>query len=193
MYESCPIRKHSINCGNLLSFSKANTVILVTANLSDYLTFSNHYTALNGLVNKGGASESNELTISMCQTNLCTLHCIVMILIHTDTFNVQKVSTSVFQSKKYATCTFVEGTTAIGCKIRFVDTTGNTTAEKIYLPKPDGALSTIGCVEDLPPSVYRVMAYDIVSDGGTDDRVVAVGEALVTVTASTTGILHTMS
>ena len=55
-----------------------------------------------------------------------------------------------------------EGTTAIGCKIRFVDTTGNTTAEKIYLPKPDGALSTIGCVEDLPPGVYRVMAYDIV-------------------------------
>ena len=47
---------------------------------------------------------------------------------------------------------------------------------------------TIGCVEDLPPGVYRVMAYDIVSGSGTDDRVAAVGESLVTVTASTTGI-----
>ena len=100
--------------------------------------------------------------------------------------------TSVFQSKECATCTFAEGTTATctGCQICFVDTTGNTTAEKINVPKPDGALSTIGCVEDLPPGVYRVMAYDIDSDGGTDDRVAAVGKSLVTVhvTASTTGI-----
>ena len=115
-----------------------------------------------------------------------------MILIHTDTFHVQKVSTSVFQSKECATCTFAEGTTAIGCHIRFVDTTGNTTAEKINLPKPDGALSTIGCIDVLPPGVYRVMAYDIVSGGGTDDRVAAVGESLITVTASTIGMLHTI-
>ena len=90
-----------------------------------------------------------------------------------------------------ATCTFAEGTTAIGCQIRFVDTTGNTTAKKINVPKPDGALSTIGCVENLPPGVYRVMAYDIDSGGGTDHRVAAVGESLVTVTASTTGIYCT--
>ena len=115
---------------------------------------------------------------------------------HTDTFNVQKVSTSVFRSKECATCTFAEGTTATGCHLRFVDTTGNTTTEKINVLRPDGALSTIGCVEDLPPGVYRVMAYDIDSDGGTDDRVADVGESLVTVhvTASTTGIyyMHTM-
>ena len=105
------------------------------------------------------------------------------------TFNVQKVSTSVFQSKQCATCTFAEGTTATGCHVRFVDTTRNTTAKKINAPRPDGALLTIGCVEDLPPGVYRVLAYDIVSGDGTDDRVAAaVGETLVTVTASTTGI-----
>ena len=170
-------------------------MVLVTVNFSNYLSFSNHYTAVIGLVNKGGASESNELTISMCQTSLSTLHCIeliVMILIHTDTFHVQKVSTSVFQSKECATCTFAEGTTAIGCHIRFVDTTVNTTAKEINVPKPDGALSTIGCMEDLLPGVYRVMAYDIDSDGGTDNRVAAVGESLVTFTASTTGMLHTM-
>ena len=115
-----------------------------------------------------------------------------MILIHTDAFNVQKVSTSVFQSKECATCTFVEGTTAIGCQIHFVDTTRNTTAGKINVPKPDGALSTIGCIDVLPPGVYRVMAYDILSGGGTDHRVAAVGESLVTVIASTTGMLHTM-
>ena len=70
VYESCPIRKRYILCENFLSISKTNTVLLVTVNLSDYLTFSNHYTAVIGLVNKGGASESNELTISMCQTKL---------------------------------------------------------------------------------------------------------------------------
>ena len=115
-----------------------------------------------------------------------------MLLIQTDTFSVQKVSTSVFQSKECATCTFAEGSTAIGCHIRFVDTTGNTTAKEINIPRPDGALLTIVCVEDLPPGVYRVLAYDIVSGGGTDNRVAAVGESLVTVTASTTGlyILH---
>ena len=72
VYESCPIRKHSIHCGNLVSFSKTNTA---TVNLSDYLTFSNHYTVVIGLVNKGGASESNELTISMCQI---TRHVVVL-------------------------------------------------------------------------------------------------------------------
>ena len=99
-----------------------------------------------------------------------------------------------FQSKECATCTFAEGTTAIGCHIRFIDTTRNTTAKEIKVPRPDGALLTIGCVEDLPPGVYRVLAYDIVSGGGTDDRVAAVGESLVTVNvaASTTGILHAM-
>ena len=66
MLYSFPIRKHSIHYGNLLSISKTNTVALVTVNFSDYLTFSNHYTAVIGLVNKGGASESN-FTISMCQ------------------------------------------------------------------------------------------------------------------------------
>ena len=105
---------------------------------------------------------------------------------------MQKVSTSVFQSKDCVTCTFAEGTTAIGCHIRFVDTTGNTTAKEIDAPRPDGALLTIVCVEDLPSGVYRVMAYDIVSGSGTDDRVAAVGESLVTVTASTIGILHAM-
>ena len=106
----------------------------------------------------------------------------------TDTFNVQKVSTSVFQSKECVTCTFAEGTTAIGCHICFVDTTRNTTDKKINALRPDEALSTIGCVEDLPSGVYRVMAYDIVSGSGTDDRVAAVGESLVAITASTTGI-----
>ena len=115
----------------------------------------------------------------------------VCLIIHLlpDTFNVQKVSTSVFQSKKCATCTFAEGTTATGCHIRFVDTTRNITAKAINAPRPDGALSTIGCVEDLPSGVYRIMAYDIVNDSGTDHRVAAVGESLVTVTASTTGII----
>ena len=70
VYGSCPIRKRYILCENFLSISKTNTVLLVTVNLSDYLIFSNHYTAGIGLVNKGGASESNELTISMCQTKL---------------------------------------------------------------------------------------------------------------------------
>ena len=93
-----------------------------------------------------------------------------------------------FQSRECATCTFAEGSTAIGCHIRFVDTTGNTTAKEINAPRPDWALLTIGCVEDLPPGVYRVTAHDIVSGGGTDNRVAAVGESLVTVTASTTGI-----
>ena len=100
-----------------------------------------------------------------------------------------------FQSKECATCTFAEGTTAIGCLIHFIDTTRNTTAKEINLPRPDGALSTIGCVEDLPPGVYRVLAYDIDSSSGTDHRVAAVEESLVTVhiTASTTGIiLHAM-
>ena len=110
-----------------------------------------------------------------------------MIHLLPDTFNVQKVSTSVFQSKQCATCTFTEGTTATGCHIRFVDTTRNTTAKEINAPRPDGALSTIGCIDVLPPGIYRVMAYDIVSDGGTDHRVAAVGMSLVTVTASTTG------
>ena len=32
------------------------------------------------------------------------------------------------------------------------------------------------------------MAHDIVSGGGTDNRITTVGESLVTVTASTTGI-----
>ena len=107
---------------------------------------------------------------------------------------MQNVSTSVFQSKDCATCTFAEGTTATGCHIRFVDTTKNTTALEIKAPRPDGVLSTIGCVESLPPGVYRVIAYDIVSGDGTDNRVAAVGESLVTVhvTASTTGILHVM-
>ena len=41
-----------------------NTLLLVTVNLSDYLTFGNHYTAVIGLINKGGASESNKLAIS---------------------------------------------------------------------------------------------------------------------------------
>ena len=111
-----------------------------------------------------------------------------MTLNHTDTFNVQNVATTVFQNKECATCTFAEGTTATGCHIRFIDTTGNTTAKKINAPRPDGALSTIGCVEDLSPGVYKAMAYDIDSDGGTDDRVAAVGESLVTVTSSTKGI-----
>ena len=97
-----------------------------------------------------------------------------------------------FQSKECATCTFAEGSTAIGCHIRFVDTTGNTTAKEINAPRPDVALLTIGCVEDLPPGVYRVTAHDIISGGGTDHRVAAVGESLVTVAASTTGILHAM-
>ena len=91
MLYSCPIRKHSIHCGNLLSISKTNTVALVTVNLSDYLTFSNHYTAVIGLVNKGGATESN-FTISMCQRSsnsalflfpilqLLILHCVRLIL-----------------------------------------------------------------------------------------------------------------
>ena len=87
---------------------------------------------------------------------------------------------------------FAEGTTAIGCHIRFVDNTRNTTAKEINAPRPDEALSTIGCVEDLPSGVYRVLAYDKVSGSGTDHRVAAVGESLVTVTASTTGILHAM-
>ena len=42
-----------------------NTVLTVTVNLSDYLTFGNHYTAVIGLVNTGGVSESNKLAISM--------------------------------------------------------------------------------------------------------------------------------
>ena len=86
----------------------------------------------------------------------------------------------------------LKGPLPLGCHIHFVDTTGNTTAEKKNLPKPDGALSTIGCIDVLPPGVYRVMAYDIVSGGGTDDRVAAVGESLITVTASTIGMLHTI-
>ena len=115
-----------------------------------------------------------------------------MILLQTDTFNVQKVSTSVFQSKECVTCTFAEGTTAIGCHIRFIESTRNKTAEEINAPRPDGALTTIGCVKDIPPGVYRVMAYDIVSGSSIDHRVATVGESLVTVTPSTTGILHAM-
>ena len=42
-----------------------NTVLSVTVNLSEHLTFGNHYTAVIGLVNKGGASKSNKLAISM--------------------------------------------------------------------------------------------------------------------------------
>ena len=61
--------------------------------------------------------------------------------------------------------------TIIGCHIRFVDSTRNKTAKEINAPRPDEALSTIGRVEDLPCGVYRVMTYDIVSDGGTDHRV----------------------
>ena len=37
--------------------------------------------------------------------------------------------------------------------------------------------------------MYRVTAHDIVSGGGTDNRVATVGESLVTVAASTTGII----
>ena len=111
------------------------------------------------------------------------MHSVIrLILFHTDTFHVQNMSTSVFQSKDCVTCTFAEGTTAIGCHIRFVDTTGNTTAKETDAPRPEGTLSAIGCVGDLPPGVYRVLAFDISSSGVVDDRVAAVGESLVTVT-----------
>ena len=66
---NCQIGKHSARCGNVLSIH-VNTALSVTVNLSKHLTFSNHYTAVIGLVNTGGDSESNELTISMFQMNL---------------------------------------------------------------------------------------------------------------------------
>ena len=108
--------------------------------------------------------------------------CIVLI----DTFQVQSLSIGEFQSKDCATCVFAEGTTATGCHIRFVDTTGNTTAKEIDAPRPQGTLSAIGCVGDLPPGVYRVLAFDISSSGVVDDRVAVVGESLVTVAVKLT-------
>ena len=103
-----------------------------------------------------------------------------------DTFQVQRLSIGEFQSKDCATCIFAEETTATGCHIRFVDTTGNTTAKEIDAPRPEGTLSAIGCVGDLPPGVYRVLAYEISSSGVVDDRVAVVGESLITVTVKLT-------
>ena len=99
---------------------------------------------------------------------------------------MQRLSIGEFQSKDCATCVFAEETTATGCHIRFVDTTGNNTAKEIDAPRPQGTLSAIGCVGDLPPGVYRVLAFDISSSGVVDDRVAAVGESLVTVAVELT-------
>ena len=104
-----------------------------------------------------------------------------------DTFQVQSLSIGEFQSKYCATCAFAEGTTAIGCHIRFVDITGNTTAKEIGAPRPQGTLSAIGCVGDLPPGVYRVLAFDISSSTGVvDDTEAVVGESLITVAVKLT-------
>ena len=114
--------------------------------------------------------------------NTCT-HALFFLI---DTFQVQRLSIGEFQSKDCATCVFAEGTTATGCHIRFVNTTGNTTAKEIDAPRPQGTLSAIGCVGDLPPGVYRVLAFDISSSGVVDDRVAVVGESLVTVAVKLT-------
>ena len=182
--QSCPIRKNSIHCGNLVFTSQTNTALSVGFNLSTHLTFGSHYTAVVGLVNKGGATELNRLTTSMAKIimlNTCTLCCSFL-----DTFQVQSLSIGEFQSKDCVTCTFAEGTTGTGCHIRFVDTTGNTTAKEIDAPRPQGTLSAIGCVGDLSPGVYRVLAFDINSSGVVDDRVAVVGESLITATVKLT-------
>ena len=96
---------------------------------------------------------------------------------------MQRVSTRVFPGGHCVTCTctFTAGTTAAGCHIRFNDTTGRLVKEAVAY-RPEGTLLANDCVEDLPPGVYRVLAYDISSSGVVDGRVAAVGESLVTVT-----------
>ena len=186
MFQSCPIRKHSIHCGNLVSISQTNTALSVGFNLSTHLTSGNHYTAVVALVNKGGATELKRLTISIAKHTMCLTHTHIHCFFLLDTFQVQRLSIGEFQSKDCATCTFAEGSTATGCHISFVDTTGNTTAKEIDAPRPEGTLSAIGCIGDLPPGVYRVLAFDISSSGVVDDRVAAVGGSLVTVAVELT-------
>ena len=78
------------------------------------------------------------------------------------------------------TCKFARGSTASGCRIRFVDAriAGRIVKETEAI-RIGGSLLASVCEDDLPLGLFRVLASDISSSGMVDDRVSV--ESLITI------------
>ena len=65
---NCPQRltQQTDDCGQVLSLSQTNTLMSVMVNLTKYLTFGGHYSAMVALENEAGVTKSDTIRISKC-------------------------------------------------------------------------------------------------------------------------------
>ena len=65
---NCPLRvpQPIVDCDEVLSFSQTNTLMSVMVNVTKYLMFSGHYTAMVALEDEAGVTESDTIRMSKC-------------------------------------------------------------------------------------------------------------------------------